>query len=135
MKMKKSLFIASLLCCAAGAKADDYTHLTFQKTDSTTLSVDVASLTMTFDDGQLVATNGTATYRLSVADLARMYFSDGTTTGIAQPDADTGSTVEVYTLSGMKLGNYSSAETFARRAAKGVYVVKSNGRTFKTTVK
>lgn len=135
MKMKKSLFIAALLCCAMGAKADDYTHLTFQKNDSSTLSISVASLTMTFDGEQLVATNGTATYQLNVSDLARMYFSDGTPTGITQLNNNTNHNVEIYTPAGIRLGSYASLEAFAQQADKGLYVVKSNGRTYKTIVK
>lgn len=136
MKKTKSLFIALLLGWAAGAQAGDYTHLTIQKADSTTLALDVASLTMTFSDGQLVATNNQGTRTLAVADLARMFFSDGTSTGIdTATDAPASTPIRVYTLSGVSLGQYDRLATFTRRAAKGVYLVKSNGRTFKTTVK
>ena len=136
MKMTKSLFIALLLGWATGAKAGDYTHLTLQKTDSTTLALDVSSLSMTFSDGHLVATNEQGTYTLALADLARMFFSNGSSTGLASVTDDVESApVTVFTLAGVSLGQYDRLSTFTQRAAKGVYLVKSNGKTFKTTVR
>ncbi len=136
MKITKTLFVALLLGCATGAQAGDYTHLTFQKADSTTLALDVASLTMTFSDGHLLATNDQGTYTLSLADLAQMFFSNGSTAGLDALSADvTTAPVSVYTLAGVSLGEYDRLATFTQRAAKGVYIVKSNDRTFKTTVR
>lgn len=137
MKMTKSLPIALMLGWAMGAQAGDYTHLTFQKTDSTTLALDVTSLTMTFSGGQLLATNTQGTCSLTLADLAQMFFSNGPATGVAAVDAaDAASApVTVYTLTGATLGTYDRLSAFTRQAPKGVYIVKSNGRTFKTTVR
>lgn len=136
MKMTKSLPIALMLGWAMGAQAGDYTHLTFQKTDSTTLALDVTSLTMTFSGGQLLATNTQGTYSLTLADLAQMFFSNGSTMGVAGVAADAASApVTVYTLTGASLGTYDRLSAFTRQAPKGVYIVKSNGRTFKTTVR
>ena len=136
MKMTKSLPIALMLGWAMGAQAGDYTHLTFQKTDSTTLALDVTSLTMTFSGGQLLAINTQGTYSLTLANLAQMFFSNGPATGVAAVDADAASApVTVYTLTGATLGTYDRLSAFTRQAPKGVYIVKSNGRTFKTTVR
>jgi hypothetical protein len=136
MKMTKSLPIALMLGWAMGAQAGDYTHLTFQKTDSTTLALDVTSLTMTFSGSQLLATNTQGSYSLTLADLAQMFFSNGPATGVAAVDADAASApVTVYTLTGATLGTYDRLSAFTRQAPKGVYIVKSNGRTFKTTVR
>lgn len=136
MKTTKSLFIALLLGWATGTQAGDYTHLTMQKSDSTTLALDVALLTMTFADGQLVAANDRGSYTFALADLSRMFFSKASSTGLDAVATDAGSMpVTVYTLAGVSLGQYDSLATFTRRAAKGVYLVKCNGRTFKTTVK
>lgn len=136
MKMTKSLPIALMLGWAMGAQAGDYTHLTFQKTDSTTLALDVTSLTMTFSGGQLLATNTQGTYSLTLTDLAQMFFSNGPATGVTAVASDAASApVTVYTLTGATLGTYDRLSAFTRQAPKGVYIVKSNGRTFKTTVR
>lgn len=136
MKMTKSLPIILLLGWATGTQAGDYTHLTLQKTDSTTLALDVTSLTMTFSEGHLLAINNQGTYTLTLADLSQMFFSNGTTNGVAAIATDAASApVTVYTLTGASLGAYDSLSIFTRQAPKGVYLVKSNGKTFKTTVK
>lgn len=134
--MTKSLPIILLLGWATGAQAGDYTHLNLQKTDSTTLALDVTSLAMTFSEGHLLATNNQGTHTLTLADLSQMFFSNGTTNGVAAVATDAASApVTVYTLTGASLGAYDSLSTFSRQAPKGIYLVKSNGKTFKTTVK
>ena len=58
--------------------ADDYTYpyLIFTDAAGAQTTVSVASLEITFADGQLVATNGDGTTTLTLADLASMAFSE-----------------------------------------------------------
>lgn len=57
--------------------ADDYTYpyLIFTDAAGSQTTLSVASLEITFVDGQLVATNGDGTTTLTLADLASMQFS------------------------------------------------------------
>lgn len=134
----KTLLAAALLISPAAAQADDYAYLAFQRADSTCTSLNVESLEMTFDaQGNLIATNGQGTCQMTVADLARMYFTNTpTTTAIsAATQTATGNTVEVYTLAGTRLGTFATEADVKRCAPKGIYLVKANGQTLKMTVR
>lgn len=135
--MTKTLIISTLLGWATATQADTYSYLTFQKADSSCVAVAVESLSMTFANGKLIATNGTDTYELSVADLSRMFFSSTTPTGIADlaTDRPANAQVEAYALTGARLGTFANLKAFEQRAPKGVYVVRTNGRTLKLSVK
>ena len=98
--------------------------------------MNVTALTMTFVDGKLVASNGTETHEMSVADLNSMYFTDQNLTGIAETTAAGEDNVkQVYTLAGVCLGTYTDLSAFCRQAKAGIYVVKTPSRTFKMKVK
>lgn len=137
MKMTKTLIVATLLGWGTATQANTYSYLTFQKADSSCVAVALESLSMTFANGKLIATNGADTYELSVVDLSRMFFSNTTPTGIADLAADLAANtqVEVYALTGASLGAFANLRDFEQGAPKGVYVVRTNGRTLKLSVK
>ena len=122
--------------------ADDYTYPYLIITDAagaqTTLSV--ASLEITFVDGQLVATNGDGTTKLTLADLASMQFS---TTGAAtpvEPDrveraAVPGKAVKAYTVSGIFVGQFESVKKAEAVLPKGLYVVSSGSKNIKLNIR
>lgn len=72
---KKFMFLFSATLAVVAAHAETYPYLTFQKMDGSTVSIGVESLTMTFSDGKLIATNGSESQELTASDLASMYFS------------------------------------------------------------
>ena len=77
--MKRTLLITTLVALgAATASANDYTYpyLIFTGSDGTQTTLSVASLEITFADGQLVATNGDGSTTLTLADLISMQFSE-----------------------------------------------------------
>lgn len=131
---KRFMFLFSAMLAVAAAHADTYPYLTFQKADGTKVAIGVESLTMTFADGKLVATNGSEVQELTVADLASMYFSSENTTGISDIAAADGE-VEVFSIHGVSYGKYGSLQTFKDKATPGVYVVKGNGKTLKIAVR
>lgn len=135
--MKKKLLIFSLACLPfAVANADTYPYLSFETQDGTTRSVSVESLTITFSDGKLLAVSGTDSYEIDVASLSRMYFSSANLTAINDVKSDvTAGTMEVYSLSGVKIGTFDSTEALHNGVSAGVYIVKSNGKTLKVAVK
>ena len=103
-----------------------YNYLTFEMTDGAKASVSVASLTLSINGNTLTA--GSQTFTLS--NLSKMYFStaDETATGISEITAATlDEAAEIYDLQGHKV-----AKDQMRR---GVYIVKSNSRTYKMIVR
>ncbi len=130
--MKQIIALVAFLAVATFAKADNYQYLVLEQTDGTTIKLVASGLTMTFQNGQLVASDGTT---VSLTSLSQMYFAN-TDTAIREMDVNGGdSSVEVYTISGARLGAYASAEKALQSLQHGVYIVKSNGKTQKITVR
>ena len=123
--MKK---IVSLLMTLVGGvlavQADDnYTYLTFETTDGAKVSVSVSSLpvTINLDNSTLVIGNET----FELADLSKMYFStQSETTGIQEISSATiDEAADIYDLQGHKVTK--------AQMKKGVYIVKTNSKTYK----
>ena len=132
MKKVLILLLSLLVCCTA--RAVEYTHLTFENADGLTQSIAVESLEFTFTDGKLMAANGVSTLSISLADLAKMYFS-GEQSGSEDIEIFAGKEIEVYSLAGVKIGSYKSAVKAVEYLPVGVYLFKSNGVIQKVSVK
>ena len=116
------------------ASADNYSYLAFQTADGSTRSIGVESLEMTFSDGKLIASNGTESLEISVADLSRMFFSSEAT-AIKDISLDADSPVKVYTVEGVCVGSYDNMASASANMGKGVYIVKGEKTTHKITVR
>ena len=136
----KKWFVFIIVACLSGVTAygDTYPYLTFQQTDGTLTSMTTSSLTMTFADGKLIATNGSESKDRTVANLTSMFFSEtNATTGlneVAVTDAD--GEVEAYSLQGVSVGKFSNLKSLKESLTVGVYIVKAtNGKNSKIVVK
>lgn len=136
----KKWFVFMIGACLSGvtAHADTYPYLTFRQADGTLVSMAASSLTMTFADGKLVATNGSESREMTLANLTSMFFTDTpAATGIngaAVTDAD--GEVEAYSLQGVSVGKFSTLKTLKESLPAGVYIVKAaNGKNTKMVVK
>lgn len=136
----KKWFVFIIVACLSGVTAygDTYPYLTFQQTDGTLTSMTTSSLTMTFADGKLIATNGSESKEITVANLTSMFFSEtNATTGlneVAVTDAD--GEVEAYSLQGVSVGKFSNLKSLKESLTVGVYIVKAtNGKNSKIVVK
>ena len=125
--MKKIVLLWMALVGALTVQAEDYTYLTFETTDGAKASVAVSSLTLTISGSTLTA--GSQTFTLS--NLSKMYFSasdESTATGIETISAVTlDEAAEIYDLQGHKVTK--------DQMRRGVYIVKSNSRTYKMIVR
>ena len=111
--------------------ADDYDFLTFEQQDGTKKSITALGTVITFADGQAVATYGEETYEVTIADLAKMYFSaEDITTGIEVVPS-----VVALPQQGEQWFTTDGRQVPPTRLGKGVYIVKKNGQTFKTVVR
>ena len=131
--MKKNLFrrmgmMAVFALLGTSAMADDFHYLTFETTDGAKASVEISALSMTIDGTTLVA--GNQTFPLS--NLSKMYFSvsdeTSSSTGIRQLDnLNSQEILAVYDLQGHKIAK--------EQMKKGVYIVKTQGGTYKIVSK
>lgn len=132
--MKRTLISMLTLLAVTAASADNYSYLAFQTADGSTRSIGVESLEMTFSDGKLIASNGTESLEISVADLTRMFFSSEAT-AIKDISLDADSPVKVYTVEGVCVGRYDNMASASANMGKGVYIVKGEKTTHKITVR
>ena len=126
--MKKILMLLTMLVGTLTVQAGDYTYLTFETTDGAKASVSVASdVTLTISGTTL--TVGSQSFTLT--NLSKMYFSTSDeTTGIetienGQLTID--NSTDIYDLQGHKVTK--------DQMRKGVYIVKTNSRTYKMVVR
>ena len=133
--MKKILFLILFAGSALSSLAYDYPYLAFQTSNGSVTTVAVESLTLTVSGSSLVATNDDGSVTLSLSDLSKMYFTTEAATGISNVSSNTGNEVDVYTIAGIYIGRYSSFASARDRLGSGVYIVKSESRTQKITVK
>ncbi len=127
--MKKIMFFLMTMVGGVTAQADDatYSYLTFETVDGAKTSVAVTSLPMSVNVSGGTLTVGGQTFTL--ADLSKMYFSNtNETTAIQEVKAaDLDDDADIYDLQGRKV-----AKAQMRR---GIYVVKTNGGTYKVNVR
>ena len=124
--MKKIILFMTMMVGVLTAHADSYTFLTFETTDGAKASVSVSDMTLTISGTTLIA--GTQSFTLT--NLSKMYFStsDETTTGISEVmKADLDEATDIYDLQGHKVTK--------AQMRRGVYIVKTNSRTYKMVVR
>jgi hypothetical protein len=119
--MNKIVIIMMALVGALTVQAEEYAYLTFETTDGTKVSVDVSSLSLTVSGNTLTA--GSQTFTLS--NLSKMYFSNTSeTTAIEEiTTATLDEAADIYDLQGHKVTK--------EQMKKGVYIVKTNSKTYK----
>lgn len=146
--MKKSIFTLLIIMGLGSAYADgyDYPYLAFEDQNGAVQTVAVEALVLTVQNGQIVATNSDGSQTFTLTDLSKMYFSTtGSGTTAIQAVSPQGETagefsasaqqpVEVYTMTGTKLGQFENLNTARTSLVKGIYVVKSASQTFKIAV-
>lgn len=129
----RNLIISILLSFSAlGMQGADFTYLTFQTEDGSEYSVVASGLSISFQDGNLVASDGTS---LPLSNLRKMYFSNvSDISGLASEKAN--GMVTVFNLQGKLLGTYPSLSEATATMGKGLYLIKiGNGKTQKQVVK
>lgn len=126
--LKKMGMMAAFALLGTSAMADDFHYLTFVTTDGAKASVEISALSMTIDGTTLVAGNQT----FPMSNLSKMYFSvsdeTSSATGIRQLDnLNSQEILAVYDLQGHKIAK--------EEMKKGVYIVKTQGGTYKIASK
>jgi hypothetical protein len=134
--MRKHLLLL-MLFIALSASADNFSYLAFKSSDGTVQTVSVASLTLTFSNGVVTATNSEGSKTFTLADLSMMYFSvdqEGTNS-IESVFRNVEGQVTVYSLTGVKMGSYASIAEARGALKSGIYVVSAGGKSYKMNLK
>ena len=124
--MKKLFLLLTVLVTTLTVQAEGYTYLTFETTEGAKASVSVENLTLTISGTTLTA----GSQQFTLSNLSKMYFStsDETATGIEEINsASIEEATDIYDLQGHKVSK--------EQMRKGVYIVKTNSRTYKMVVR
>ena len=114
---------------AAGA---DYPWLTFRMADDTEISVAAENLNMKYLDGYLHLSSSNENRTIPVEQIKSMKFTSHSS-GIKEIE-DMESDADYYNLSGICVGRFSSVKEARKALTSGIYIVKSERKTFKVTI-
>lgn len=134
--MKRSLFILAVVLCAVTAQAADYPYLVFTNTGGTSTVLSVSNLTFAVSGSSLQVTNTDGTSSFTLTGLANMQFSkDGSTVSAIENVIDAGAAVEVFSMTGVRLGHFNTLLEAVSATGTGVYVIKQGANTQTIVVK
>lgn len=130
--MRRFLFMLSIMTASATyVLADDYNYFSFESTDGSVQTFTAHGLEISFSDGNAVVTNGSEQATIPLSTLVRMAFTnDSGTTAIQSLSTQGDSRYDVWTVSGVYVGQFDS-RTALGQLSHGVYVVRNNGKTQK----
>lgn len=132
---KKTAILLLSLFIAAVAQAGDFDYLVIEDQQSATTVFVSDGLTLTYDDAALTVqpvAGDSQTFQLSA--LKKMFFSNSSATGIESLNATASGAVDAYDMGGRFCGRFNSLSEAVSQLSKGVYVMKSQVKTFKVMV-
>lgn len=134
--MRLNTLLAIILSGTVAAHAADYQYLNIEKTDGTAQSLTAVGLSIYFEDGRLVATNGSETATFALTDISSMFFSNSKdVTAIADISSVTDDgEATVYDLTGRQVAE-GRMQDVKMQLHKGIYIVKLNSNSLKVQVK
>lgn len=134
--MKKISLLVVMVVCALVAWATDYPFLVFTNTSGTTTVISVSSLTMTVSGSSLQVTNAEGTETFTLTELRNMQFStNGDTITALENALDADKTVDVFSVTGVRLGSYENLIKAVTTLKSGVYVISDGKNSQKVVVK
>ena len=132
MPMKNVLLFLAL-GFAMLTNASTYQNLVFTNQEGTTTAFAVSNLTLKVNNTDLQVTNNVGTVNFVLKELASMEFSGDKTITSIENALNADDVVQVYSISGVSLGTYSSMVEAAKSLQTGTYVI-SNGDVSQTIV-
>lgn len=123
---------------ALGTQAEDVKYLNFRTLDGKETSLSIENgLTITFEDGKIVAKADGTIFQTELSNMQDMYFG-ATVVGIQSIASDAipaGTIVRVYTTDGRMVQSYEQTAGAQPALPAGLYMIQADGKTTKTLVK
>lgn len=129
----KNLFLLLVLSFAMLSHASTYNYLVFTNQAGSTTSFAVSNLTLKVNGSDLQVTNDAGTTDLLLTDLASMQFSIDEVGSGVENILNADEPIDVYNVSGVLLGRYSSMLEAVKCLQVGTYVM-TNGTSSQTIV-
>lgn len=131
--MNKFLTCIIFVGMAFSGSAADYSAIKLVEADGTEHNLPSAGLEFTVNDGILTATTSEGTHSFPIIQLSKMFFSANSGTEAIASDCNC--TVDIFNTDGTEAGSYPSLDAALNSLASGLYIVKTNGKSFKIAVK
>ncbi len=133
MRRIKLILIGVVLMLPSFASAIDYPWLTFRMADDSEMSVEAENLSINYKDGNLILSSSAVDKTIPASQIKSMRFTatSAAVDGMFDMQSSAG---EYYNLSGIKVGKFSSTEQARKTLPSGIYIVKSESKTFKVTL-
>lgn len=124
------MILTLLSVITLATRAADYNYLVFTLNDGSEQAIVATNLSITFTDGNLVATTADETLAtIPLTTLQKMQFSESNTTAISALPLDGQDDIKaIYDLQGRMM-------PLNTQLPKGTYIVKTSSRTIKVFVK
>ncbi len=132
MKVRK--LITALCLAAIGFLPALATPLTIELRDGSLIEIPSESLDLTFENSYLKAGWVDGSREFPVSEIASFYFFETSTSSTTIADEADGS-VLVYSPDGVLRGSFGSSKEATLNLGKGIYIFKTQSRTFKTVIK
>ena len=128
--MKRLTILTLLSVITMATRAADYNYLVFTLNDGSEQAIVATNLSITFTDGNLVATTANETLAtIPLATLQKMQFSESNTTDISGLQLESQDDIKaIYDLQGRMM-------PLNTQLPKGTYIVKTSSRTIKVFVR
>lgn len=124
-------YIVSGLMALSSGLAVMATPLTLELRDGSKLEIESTDLDMTFDSGMLKASWNSGVKEIPVSQLSSFYFQS-TPSGLEESVGQ--ESFEVFSIDGCSLGRFDSLEESRNSLSEGLYIIKSQSGTFKTSI-
>ena len=133
--MRKNKIILLIACLALPiiASASDYPWLIFKMTDDREISVASDNLTVNYKDGYLHFPSSPAVPSVPVGQIKSMKFTQSPAAVIDLTDVVSENS-SYYNLYGIMVGHFSSMEEAKKALPSGMYIVKTDSKTFKVSL-
>lgn len=130
--MNSKVIVATILALASSTlvQADTYDWLTFNLKDGSRVAVSAQDARISYSEGILEVSASSGNQSFSVAELASMAFTAGSSGASETTRLNTGS-VEILTLQGLSMGTHADLENAKSTLPSGIYVAKQKSKTFK----
>ena len=127
--MKRLILLLSLLAgMTCHLRANEYQYMVFTLTDGTTQFLLANDLSISFDDGNLIAQSKSGVITIPLKNLQKMAFSNDATEGIGQIENNSEDEEPVFF-------DLQGRQVTREQMHKGVFIVKTKTKTYKMTVK
>lgn len=130
MKKLRSLILAVGMVLPIASFAADYQWLTFRMADNSEVSVAADNLSINYSDANLYLKSATVDLTISVDQIKTMRFTSSEA-GIDDVNINLPFKADYYTVSGVKVGRFTSIEEARKNLPSGIYIAKNETKIFK----